>query len=155
MKSDAAKANEINEIRKRRKIGDNLPPVYPNGWFAICESSQLPVRTAQEVYAVGISRYEKKNCIRFFSCAFFDLRFTYAGKDLVVWRGDSGTAYVADAFCPHLGAHLGVNGTVSGECIECPFHSWAFEGCTGKLVNIPYADSGTVYSQSVTSGSIV
>lgn len=52
---------------------------------------------------------------------------------------------MADAYCPHLGAHLGIGGKVHKDCIECPFHSWSFEGCTGKLTNIPYADSGIMY----------
>lgn len=59
------------------------------------------------------------------------------------WRGESGAAYIADAYCPHLGAHLGVGGKVKKECIECPFHGWTFEGSDdGKLVNIPYSQTG-------------
>lgn len=42
----------INEYRRRRKIGE-LPPAYPNGWFAIMESDELPVKTAKEVDALG------------------------------------------------------------------------------------------------------
>jgi len=61
----------------------------------------------------------------------------------VVWRGESGKSYAADAYCPHLGAHLGVGGKVSGECIKCPFHGWSFHGEDGKLTNIPYSESGT------------
>jgi phenylpropionate dioxygenase-like ring-hydroxylating dioxygenase large terminal subunit len=58
----------------------------------------------------------------------------------VAWRGSSGCAYVADAYCPHIGAHLGVGGTVLGECIQCPFHSWTFDGKeNGKLTSIPYS----------------
>ncbi|CAL8121666.1 unnamed protein product [Orchesella dallaii] len=113
-KTNAAKRNAINEYRRKRKIGD-LPPSYPNGWFAILESDELPVKTAKEVDALGLN--------------------------LVAWRGESGKCYVADAYCPHLGAHLGVGGKVHSDCIECPFHSWSFDGCTGKLTNIPYADS--------------
>jgi len=60
---------------------------------------------------------------------------------LVVWRGESGKVYVADAYCPHLGAHLGVGGEVAGECIKCPFHGWAFEGDNGQYTDIPYSDS--------------
>ena len=57
----------------------------------------------------------------------------YFGKDLVLYRGESGTAYVVDAYCPHMGAHLAKNATsyivrdgehVEGESIRCPFHGW-------------------------------
>jgi phenylpropionate dioxygenase-like ring-hydroxylating dioxygenase large terminal subunit len=68
-------------------------------------------------------------------------RVLMEGLNLVVWRGVSGKSYVADAYCPHLGAHLGVGGEVAGECIKCPFHGWAFEGKDGKCVDIPYSDS--------------
>ena len=32
-----------------------------------------------------------------------------------------------DAYCPHLGAHLGHGGIINGECIECPFHAWRWK----------------------------
>lgn len=51
-KNNAAKRSVINEYRKRRKIGD-LPPAYPNGWFAILESDELAIKTAKEVDALG------------------------------------------------------------------------------------------------------
>ena len=47
---------------------------------------------------------------------------------------------IVDAYCPHLGANLGVGGRVQGNCIECPFHGWQFDGETGQCVNIPYAE---------------
>lgn len=59
-----------------------------------------------------------------------------------MFRGHSGTAYVVDAYCPHLGASLAVGGRVVGSCIECPFHGWQFQGKDGKCVRIPYADKG-------------
>jgi phenylpropionate dioxygenase-like ring-hydroxylating dioxygenase large terminal subunit len=46
---------------------------------------------------------------------------------------------VLDAFCPHLGAHLGHGGIVTGTRIRCPFHAWEFEGRTGECVAVPYA----------------
>jgi 3-ketosteroid 9alpha-monooxygenase subunit A len=62
----------------------------------------------------------------------------YFGRDLVLWRGESGALHALDAFCPHLGAHLGVGGTVAGEDIRCPFHAWEFDGA-GACTKIPYA----------------
>ncbi|KZC11277.1 hypothetical protein WN55_02368, partial [Dufourea novaeangliae] len=37
---------------KRRKLG-KLPPVYPNGWFALLESFQLGRRQVKHVAALG------------------------------------------------------------------------------------------------------
>jgi phenylpropionate dioxygenase-like ring-hydroxylating dioxygenase large terminal subunit len=44
-----------------------------------------------------------------------------------------------DAFCPHLGAHLGHGGTVEGCEIRCPFHGWKFDA-EGTNTDIPYSD---------------
>ena len=64
----------------------------------------------------------------------------YLGRDLVVWRDDAGEAHVMDAYCPHLGAHLGYGGRVEGCELVCPFHWWRFdrEGCN---VEVPYERS--------------
>ncbi|CAL8128734.1 unnamed protein product [Orchesella dallaii] len=112
-KNNAAKRHIINQYRERRKNGD-LPPSYPNGWFAVLESNELKRNTVREVDALGLN--------------------------LVAWRGESGKCYVADAYCPHLGAHLGVGGKVAKECIECPFHGWQFDGVSENLVSIPNVD---------------
>ena len=63
----------------------------------------------------------------------------YFGRDLVLWRDEAGEFHLQDAFCPHLGAHLGVGGAVEDGCIRCPFHGWTFDG-TGACTNIPYSD---------------
>src|SRR5512139_1384917 len=62
----------------------------------------------------------------------------YFGKDLVLFRTESGEITLLDAFCPHLGAHLGHGGKVKGEEIECPFHAWRF-GTDGQCKAVPYA----------------
>lgn len=60
---------------------------------------------------------------------------SYCGRNVVLFRGQNGKAYVLDAYCAHMGAHLGVGGKVRFDtCIECPFHGWAFDGETGKGV---------------------
>ena len=64
----------------------------------------------------------------------------YFGRDLVAWRGEDGRVRILDAFCPHLGAHLGRGGTVEGDDIACPFHAWRFDG-TGTCTHIPYTDA--------------
>lgn len=62
----------------------------------------------------------------------------YFGRDLVAWRGSSGRVNVFDAFCPHLGAHMGYGGTVCGDDLECPFHGWQWSA-EGRNVAIPYS----------------
>lgn len=62
----------------------------------------------------------------------------YFGGDLVLFRTRSGRAVLLDAFCPHLGAHLGHGGKVDGDSIRCPFHGWGFDA-TGRCTNVPYA----------------
>lgn len=78
----------------------NLPP-FPNGWFAVGFSRELP--------AGGV------------------LARRLAGQDLVLFRTASGQPCMLDAYCPHLGAHLAHGGTVEGETIRCPFHGFRFD----------------------------
>jgi len=85
---------------------------YPTGWFVACFSSDLPPR--------GVKPLQ------------------YFGQHLVAFRGEDGQARILDAFCPHLGAHLGHGGTVVGDTVRCPFHAWQFDG-GGRCTVIPYA----------------
>jgi 3-ketosteroid 9alpha-monooxygenase subunit A len=85
---------------------------YPTGWFCVGFAQDL---------APGAVR---------------PLR--YFGRDLVLFRTESGTAVVSDAHCPHLGAHLGYDSWVQGETIVCPFHQWRFDA-NGTCVNAPFA----------------
>ena len=62
----------------------------------------------------------------------------YFGEDQVLFRTESGEVSMLDAYCPHLGAHLGHGGIINGECIECPFHAWRWK-TDGKINEIPYA----------------
>lgn len=89
-----------------------LPP-YPNGWFNICYSHEVAAGEVKAVRALG--------------------------RDFVVFRGEGGKAHVLDAYCPHLGAHLGVGGRVEGDNIRCPFHAWCWNGDSGDCVDVPYA----------------
>jgi len=63
----------------------------------------------------------------------------YFGTELVVWRAAAGDPVCQEAFCAHLGAHLGVGGSVRDGCIQCPFHGWVYDA-SGANVAIPYAD---------------
>jgi phenylpropionate dioxygenase-like ring-hydroxylating dioxygenase large terminal subunit len=60
------------------------------------------------------------------------------GQDLIVWRGEDGQFHLQEAYCPHLGAHIGIGGKVIGNTVQCPFHKWQFDG-DGAVAAIPYA----------------
>ena len=62
----------------------------------------------------------------------------YFDTELVLFRGEDGRARVFDAYCPHMGAHLGYGGRVVGNSIRCPFHAWEF-GEGGRCSKIPYS----------------
>jgi 3-ketosteroid 9alpha-monooxygenase subunit A len=86
-------------------------PAFTRGWFQVAWSEKL---------ARGAVRSLK-----------------VCGEDLVLFRTEDGQAKVLDAYCPHLGAHLGMGGKVEGDCITCPFHGWKFDG-DGACASIPY-----------------
>jgi 3-ketosteroid 9alpha-monooxygenase subunit A len=64
----------------------------------------------------------------------------WLARDLVIWRGDDGVPHVMDAYCAHMGAHLGYGGRVEGCNLVCPYHWWEYDG-DGRNVRIPYADA--------------
>eukprot|EP01087_Luapelamoeba_hula_P024952 TRINITY_DN967_c0_g1_i2.p1 TRINITY_DN967_c0_g1~~TRINITY_DN967_c0_g1_i2.p1 ORF type:complete len:558 (-),score=66.63 TRINITY_DN967_c0_g1_i2:156-1829(-) len=111
MKAEGAK---YRGRRPRRARGD-LPPAYPNAWYKVMCSHEIQRGEAQDVEMLG--------------------------KHFVVFRGkDDGKVRILDAYCPHMGANLGVGGTVIGNEIACPFHGWQFDG-QGSCTNVPYADN--------------
>jgi 3-ketosteroid 9alpha-monooxygenase subunit A len=65
----------------------------------------------------------------------------WLNQDLVMFRTESGKLAVLDAYCRHMGAHLGrvgeFGGGVCGENIQCPFHAWQWD-TEGNNVHIPY-----------------
>ncbi|OXB80642.1 UNVERIFIED_CONTAM: hypothetical protein H355_005571 [Colinus virginianus] len=98
--------------RRSRRPGA-LPPPYPNGWYRVLDSAQLPRGAVRSLALLG--------------------------EHLAAFRTQDGQAHVVDAYCPHLGADLAAGGRVVGGCIECPFHGWRFRGEDGKCTHIPYA----------------
>jgi nitrite reductase/ring-hydroxylating ferredoxin subunit len=58
------------------------------------------------------------------------------GTEAVLYRTASGQVRLAEAYCPHLGAHIGLGGAVRGELIQCPFHGLGF-GPDGQCVSSP------------------
>jgi 3-ketosteroid 9alpha-monooxygenase subunit A len=83
----------------------------PTGWFQIGWSADL------EVGGVRPMRY--------------------FGQDLVAYRTEDGRLVVLNAYCEHLGAHLGHGGSVHGNDIQCPFHAWRWSP-EGRNTCIPY-----------------
>ncbi|HRG97743.1 MAG TPA: Rieske 2Fe-2S domain-containing protein [Polyangiaceae bacterium] len=59
------------------------------------------------------------------------------GRDVVVFRTESGAVGALDSVCPHLGAHLGRGGKVCGESLRCPFHGFEFDR-SGACVRTAY-----------------
>lgn len=67
------------------------------------------------------------------------LPLKYFGQELVAFRTAAGELSVLDAFCSHLGAHLGYGGKVIDDCIVCPYHGWEWNA-EGYNTKIPYQD---------------
>lgn len=65
---------------------------------------------------------------------------TWLGEEIVAWADEDGRICVADAFCPHLGSHMGpsVGGLVRDGCLVCPFHGFTYN-TAGQCVATPNA----------------
>jgi nitrite reductase/ring-hydroxylating ferredoxin subunit len=96
--------------RRSTSTASVLPP-FPDGWYVIALSADL-----------------RPGAI---------VSTTFLGRERIVYRTSSGAAVVQDAFCPHLGAHLGHGGCVQGDTIECPFHKFRFDA-SGQCVATGY-----------------
>jgi phenylpropionate dioxygenase-like ring-hydroxylating dioxygenase large terminal subunit len=99
-----------------------FPFPVPNGWFIVDEAPEL---LAGETKVLRVF-----------------------GSDVVLYRGEDGAPRLVDAYCAHLGAHLGVGGRVEGGCVRCPFHGWLYDGDDGKCVEIPYGDMDRIPSRA-------
>jgi nitrite reductase/ring-hydroxylating ferredoxin subunit len=73
---------------------------FPEGWFRVSDSL-------------------RKNEVR--SVRAF-------GREIVLFRTQSGQLSAIDPYCPHAGAHLGHGGCVEGEALRCPFHGLRYTG---------------------------
>ncbi len=66
--------------------------------------------------------------------------FNYFDTAFVCVRDSQNIVNVYDAYCPHMGAHLGVGGKIVADRIVCPFHGWQYN-TAGDCVAIPYCDA--------------
>jgi phenylpropionate dioxygenase-like ring-hydroxylating dioxygenase large terminal subunit len=93
-----------------------LPPSrYPTGWFQIGWARDLEPGDVKNAH--------------------------YFGRELALFRTESGKLVVLDAHCRHLGANIGIGGRVCGEQIECPWHGWKYND-QGENTEIPYSKHG-------------
>lgn len=102
-------------------------PPFPAGWFSIAYSEELGAGQVKPIKALG--------------------------RELVLFRGQDGAARVFDAWCPHLGAHLGHAGYVEGNGVVCPFHRWRFNE-EGRCVSIPYSSRSIPQQARVRSWTV-
>jgi phenylpropionate dioxygenase-like ring-hydroxylating dioxygenase large terminal subunit len=110
----AARGNaQAPEWLPYRLVDRPEPPPVPNGWYALTGSADVPV--GEPVTVIALER------------------------ELVLFRDADGAVHVVDAFCPHMGAHLGGGDVVDGT-LACPYHGWRFAG-DGACVEIPYNDA--------------
>ena len=90
---------------------DALLDPFPHGWYVLAESRD-------------IARNQHKTR-------------TWMGREIIIWRDQSAGLLVADAFCPHLGAHLGpeAGGLLKDNRLVCPFHGFEY-AASGKCVKV-------------------
>lgn len=67
---------------------------FPTGWFIVAFASDLAAGQVKRAH--------------------------YFGEELVLFRAESGRVHVMDAYCQHLGANLGVGGTVEARTSSAP-----------------------------------
>ena len=94
---------------------DRLPTSpFPDGWYFVADTSSL----------------RKQGLIG----------RPWLGQEIVAWCDDEGSVCVADAYCPHLGSHLGpeTGGKVRNGRLVCPFHGFEYDA-TGQCVATPSA----------------
>ena len=104
-------ATRLSAAKHVRNVGRALPCPYPDAWFVVAISRELPPGGVVDAVACGHS--------------------------LVVWRTSAGAPVVMDAYCAHNGAHLAHGGgRVEGDCIRCPFHGWCYDQ-SGRAVSTP------------------
>ncbi len=112
------------------------PKTFPTGWFVVAESSELD---------------QGPMAVRFF------------GRDLALYRGESGKPVLLDAYCKHMGTHLTASDSamivrngkqIEGDSIRCPYHGWRYNSA-GEVDDIPYHDGPCPKSASIRSYPVV
>eukprot|EP00924_Labyrinthula_sp_SR-Ha-C_P016907 augustus_masked-scaffold_6-processed-gene-18.53-mRNA-1 protein AED:1.00 eAED:1.00 QI:0/-1/0/0/-1/1/1/0/477 len=133
---DAFKKGRYDTDTYRRRQLDTLrarcaqfPKPYPNGWYKLCESEELKVDQVTS--------------------------FSALGREFVAFRNKKGEVGVLNAFCPHLGTHLGHGGVINKKGnLVCPYHLWEFNP-KGKNEGIPYCKKDMSNSNRVNAKGYV
>lgn len=90
----------------------------PNGWVPVAPSMNV---TTDSIYKSNI----------------------FTSEIILVRSKETLKVHAYDAYCPHLGAHLGYQGEIVSHekrsCIRCPFHGWLFTVDGGTVAEVPYA----------------
>ena len=89
-----------------------FPFPIPHGWFGLCFSHELKAGEVRKI--------------------------RFCGRDIALFRTESGRAAALENYCAHLGASLS-GGCVKGEALQCPFHNWQWNA-DGACSHIPYSD---------------
>ncbi|YAF94529.1 MAG: Rieske 2Fe-2S domain-containing protein [Nodularia sp. CChRGM 3473] len=103
-------SQNLSSIRKNKTF--NNPERFIEGWYWVLPSQNLRVGDVKAV--------------------------TILGRELAIYRGKDKRVVTCDAYCPHMGAHLG-EGNVKGNELRCFFHHWQFDA-EGICVDIPCLD---------------
>lgn len=100
------------QLRSQEKADELYP--FPEGWYFVARRGELSAEKPIERQ--------------------------WLGEEIVAWADEEGRVCVADAYCPHLGSHLGpaVGGLVRDGCLVCPFHGFVFD-VSGDCVATPNA----------------
>lgn len=104
--------NKFSQPASTHKIFNNWN-IITKGWYIAMPCKDLKINSAKSI--------------------------TIGKQRIVFFRGKSGNVYALDAFCPHMGADLGL-GKVIGENIQCLFHNWQYNNL-GQCKNIPCGES--------------
>ena len=86
--------------------------LFSQSWFPICLAGEAPPESAHS--------------------------FPFLDGRVVVFRDRDGRAQVLSAYCPHLGADLGV-GDVRANALRCAFHHWCFDA-SGRCISTGIGD---------------
>lgn len=112
------------------------PHTFPRGWFIVAEANELDAGPI---------------AVRFW------------GRDLALYRGESGNPVMLDAYCNHMGTHLTKSNSamivrnghqIEGDSIRCPYHGWRYNSA-GDVDDIPYFDGPCPKAASIRSYPVV
>lgn len=105
----------MHSLKNQTTQPTKIFPVFNNwneiafGWYFVCPSKDL-------------SKFEVKS-------------IQICGHEMVLYRGEDNKVRALDAYCPHMGTHLG-KGKVVKNNIQCFFHHWQFDE-EGRCKHIP------------------